>query len=119
MGPPTVREAAVHLFAEQGYNATTMRHIARRASLTPGALYHHYASKEALLLEIMEQGMQNLIRSATTELAEVRAAQLLELAVDHGHVVEHERWAVGPGLGRPGERREHGAGLSRHCGLLG
>jgi AcrR family transcriptional regulator len=69
MGPPTVREAAVHLFAEQGYNATSMRHIARRASLTPGALYHHYESKEALLREIMEQGMANLMRSATAELA--------------------------------------------------
>jgi AcrR family transcriptional regulator len=90
MGPPTVRESAVHLFAEQGYNATTMRDIARRASLTPGALYHHYESKEALLLEIMEQGMQKLMRSATAELAAAGSDPEQRLrALVRAHVAVH------------------------------
>jgi AcrR family transcriptional regulator len=90
MGPPTVREAAVHLFAEQGYNATTLRDIARRASLTPGALYHHYESKDALLLEIMEQGMQNLMRSATAELAAAGSDPEERLrALVRAHVMVH------------------------------
>jgi AcrR family transcriptional regulator len=46
-----VREVALDLFAQQSYNATSMRDIARAAGFTPAAFYHHYASKEAILLD--------------------------------------------------------------------
>lgn len=49
--------AATRLFGERGYAATTMRDIAGAVGILPGSLYAHIASKEALLLEIIEDGV--------------------------------------------------------------
>lgn len=43
---------AVELFAEQGYDATSVAQIIDRAGLTKGGFYHHFASKDALLYEV-------------------------------------------------------------------
>jgi TetR/AcrR family transcriptional regulator, regulator of cefoperazone and chloramphenicol sensitivity len=43
-----IREAALKHFAEEGYERTTIRAIARTAGVSPGLLRHHYGSKEAL-----------------------------------------------------------------------
>jgi len=44
-------EAALRLFAENGYEATTMRAIAREAGVATGNAYYYYASKEELVRE--------------------------------------------------------------------
>jgi AcrR family transcriptional regulator len=44
-------EVAAQMFAERGYVETSMRDIARRASLTTGALYGHFRNKAELLAE--------------------------------------------------------------------
>jgi len=43
--------AALELFQERGYEATTMRAIADRAGVSLGSSYHYFASKEHLVLE--------------------------------------------------------------------
>jgi AcrR family transcriptional regulator len=55
-----VLAAAVQLFAEYGYHASTMRDIARIAGIQAASIYYHYASKQALLVEIMEAHMRQL-----------------------------------------------------------
>jgi AcrR family transcriptional regulator len=47
-----VLDAAVNLFAEQGYDATSVAQVIGRAGLTKGGFYHHFASKDALLYEV-------------------------------------------------------------------
>ena len=49
--------SATRLFGEQGYPGTSMRDIARAVGLLPGSLYAHIQSKEAVLLEIIEGGV--------------------------------------------------------------
>ena len=44
-------EAALRLFAENGYEATTMRAIATQAGVATGNAYYYYASKEELVRE--------------------------------------------------------------------
>jgi AcrR family transcriptional regulator len=44
-------DAALALFQERGYEATTMRGIAERAGVSLGSSYHYFASKEHLVLE--------------------------------------------------------------------
>ncbi|HZB54294.1 MAG TPA: helix-turn-helix domain-containing protein [Reyranella sp.] len=41
-------KAAKTVFAEQGYEAAATEEIVRRAKVTRGALYHHFADKRAL-----------------------------------------------------------------------
>ena len=42
-------DVAARLFAEFGYEATSVRQIADKVSILPGSLYHHFATKEAML----------------------------------------------------------------------
>lgn len=52
--------AAVRLFAEFGYHASSMRDIARVTGIQAASIYYHYANKQALLVEIMDTHMRNL-----------------------------------------------------------
>jgi AcrR family transcriptional regulator len=47
-------DAAYRLFLEHGYNAAPMREIARRADVTVGAIYNHFASKEEIWKEVLD-----------------------------------------------------------------
>jgi AcrR family transcriptional regulator len=44
--------AAVDLFAEQGYDGTSVSQVITRAGVAKGGFYHHFPSKEALLYEV-------------------------------------------------------------------
>jgi AcrR family transcriptional regulator len=46
-----ILSAALDLFQERGYEATTMRAIAERAGVSLGGSYHYFPSKEHLVLE--------------------------------------------------------------------
>jgi AcrR family transcriptional regulator len=47
-----VLDAAVELFAQQGYDGTSVTQVITRAGVAKGGFYHHFASKEALLYEV-------------------------------------------------------------------
>ncbi|MFG2847135.1 TetR/AcrR family transcriptional regulator [Kitasatospora sp. NPDC048296] len=47
-----IHEVALELFAELGYERTTMRQIADRLGITRPALYYHYRSKEDILAAV-------------------------------------------------------------------
>ncbi len=50
-----ILKTALDLFAEKGYEATTMRDIAQAAGVSLGLAYRYFASKESLLLVLYEQ----------------------------------------------------------------
>ena len=43
-----IEDAALELFMEQGYHATSMRQIKDRAGLALGGIYNHFSSKEEI-----------------------------------------------------------------------
>jgi AcrR family transcriptional regulator len=47
-----VLDAAVDLFAQQGYDGTSVTQVITRAGVAKGGFYHHFVSKEALLYEV-------------------------------------------------------------------
>src|SRR5271165_5786514 len=47
-------DVSLTLFAERGFNATTMDDIAEAAGVTKPLLYQHFVSKRALYLELVE-----------------------------------------------------------------
>lgn len=51
---------AADVFAEQGYNATTVRKIADAAGMLAGSLYYHFDSKESMLEEILSTFLAEL-----------------------------------------------------------
>jgi len=52
--------AAVRLFRERGYHATSMQDLAEAVGVQRGSLYHYIEAKEDLLWEIMERAMETL-----------------------------------------------------------
>lgn len=74
--PSAAREAifiaATRLFGERGYSGTTMRDIAKAVGILPGSLYAHIESKEAVLVEIIEGGVDRFNDAVT----EIRAREL-------------------------------------------
>ena len=55
-----VLAAAVALFNEQGYDATSVSDLAARLGLTKSAMYHHFASKEQLLEMALDEALTGL-----------------------------------------------------------
>lgn len=47
-------DASFRLFAEQGYDAATMRKIAAAAGVSTGALYHYFPDKPSILAAMFE-----------------------------------------------------------------
>jgi AcrR family transcriptional regulator len=51
-------DAAMELFAEQGYGGTSIPDICLRAGLTKGAFYSNFANKDALFLALLDRSWE-------------------------------------------------------------
>ncbi|GGZ14439.1 TetR/AcrR family transcriptional regulator [Streptomyces poonensis] len=49
-----IQDVALELFAEQGYEKTSLREIAERLDVTKAALYYHFKTKEDILVSLFE-----------------------------------------------------------------
>jgi AcrR family transcriptional regulator len=93
-----ILDAAVRLFAEKGFDATSVQEIVERAAVTKGAMYHYFKSKDDLLYEVyhglISQQLADLerilaaglppaetVRSIIVDLVETTTARLAEAAV--------------------------------------
>jgi AcrR family transcriptional regulator len=56
-----VYRAALRLFREKGYHATSMQDIAAAVGLYKGSLYHYIGGKEDLLVQVFERAMGALL----------------------------------------------------------
>jgi AcrR family transcriptional regulator len=55
-----IQRVALELFAEQGYERTSLREIAERLSVTKAALYYHFKSKEDIVRSFTEDHFARL-----------------------------------------------------------
>lgn len=56
-------ETALKLFAEKGYHTTSIQDIVEAWGISKGAFYHHFSSKEELMLEIVRYHFEKLMAS--------------------------------------------------------
>ncbi|MEW1779618.1 TetR/AcrR family transcriptional regulator [Streptomyces sp. NPDC086777] len=49
-----IQDVALELFAEQGYEKTSLREIAEHLDVTKAALYYHFKTKEEILVSVFE-----------------------------------------------------------------
>ncbi|MBT2421687.1 TetR/AcrR family transcriptional regulator [Streptomyces sp. ISL-22] len=49
-----IQDVALGLFAEQGYEKTSLREIAERLDVTKAALYYHFKTKEEIIVSLFE-----------------------------------------------------------------
>ena len=55
-----IMESALELFANEGYYPTSISKIAKKAGISKGLLYNYFQSKEELIREIIDKGIQDL-----------------------------------------------------------
>ncbi|MFC6999653.1 TetR/AcrR family transcriptional regulator [Rufibacter roseus] len=58
-----ILESAMELFAQQGFDRTSIRQIAQSAGISLGLLYNYYSSKEELLKAGLLKGRQSVLES--------------------------------------------------------
>ena len=103
-----VYAAALRLFREKGYHATSMQDIAGVVGLYKGSLYHYIGGKEDLLVQVFERGMGALLEEVeriaanpavgpTAQLREIIRAHVQAVAtnLDALTVYLHEWRALG------------------------
>lgn len=61
-------KAAAQLFRRHGFNATSTRDIACAVGMHSGSLFCHFKSKDALLYEVMQEGLRRALARQTTVL---------------------------------------------------
>jgi AcrR family transcriptional regulator len=65
-----IRAVALELFAEQGYEKTSLREIAERLGVTKAAVYYHYRTKEEILSSLLDEhlaGMDAIVEWAQAQ----------------------------------------------------
>jgi len=78
-----ILQSAMKLFADNGFDATGVAEICERSELSKGAFYHHFPSKQAVFLELLNSWLDGLDRDliSSVERSDVSVPQaLLEMA---------------------------------------
>jgi AcrR family transcriptional regulator len=64
-----ILDAALSVFAERGYHRATVDDIVRVSETSKGGLYHHFATKEAVFLALVDDFTERLAVAAATAIA--------------------------------------------------
>lgn len=80
-----LQQSAVSLFAQRGFAATGIRELGAAAGINSATLYHYVGSKEELLVSVMKDCLDEMIRSGSEALRQSSepALQLAGLISSH------------------------------------
>lgn len=87
-----ILHAAAQVFADKGYPAVTIMDVAQLSGMTKGAVYFHYANKEALALAITSEFYRRLpaIAQSVEELGLSPVASVAELLTRTAHALRDD-----------------------------
>lgn len=77
-----IADVAARLFREQGYTATSMRHLASEIGIEAASIYNHFSGKEEILQRICFRMAEEFMQEVqAVKMQGVPASQLLEEAI--------------------------------------
>jgi AcrR family transcriptional regulator len=65
-----ILEASAKIIRQKGYHAASMQDIADAVNLQKASLYHHFSSKQEILLALLDQALDMLIEQVSAVLAQ-------------------------------------------------
>ncbi|MDR9484426.1 MAG: TetR/AcrR family transcriptional regulator [Sediminimonas sp.] len=65
-----VLSTSAGLFCQHGYAGVSMRKIAESCEMKAGSLYYHFASKDEILIEVLNMGIERVHAAVATALSE-------------------------------------------------
>jgi len=77
-----ILDAALTLFAENGYDSTSTSKVAKAAGVSEGLIFRHFENKEGLLNAIMEQGKQKSASLYATVMLQDNPKKLLKTVIE-------------------------------------
>jgi AcrR family transcriptional regulator len=80
-----IRRAALGLIYRQGFAAMNLRDLAAEVGIRPGSLYNHIETKQALLFELMQEHLADLLASTDAALAGAGEAPMPRLQAFLAH----------------------------------
>src|SRR5690349_3161572 len=81
-----ILKTAARLFRERGYENTTVRDLATAVKMQSGSLFFHFASKEDILLSILERGLLRAVAILDRHLSQAKTPREKLSAILHGHL---------------------------------
>ncbi len=82
-----IARAALRILETEGPEAVSMRRIARAVGITPMAIYHHFANREALLRSVVDREFGQLLdffrKSAPTGTLEADIVHTMDAYLDY------------------------------------
>lgn len=87
-------EAAYRVLAERGYQAASIKEIARAAGVAPGLIHYYFAPKEELLLAVLREASECYTKEMASVSETVPSGRLAEagLAVPRERVARQPEW---------------------------
>ena len=79
-------DIARSLFAERGYDSTSVEEIAQRAGVSKPVVYEHFGGKEGLYAVVVDREMSALLDRITSSLTNNRSRVRVERAVSYTHL---------------------------------
>ncbi len=91
-----VLDAALELFAEQGFEGTSLQQIADRLGVTKAAVYYHFRTKDELLAALVEPAFDELhaLLDTTGAMPRGLARQKAVLQAFVGYLLHHRSTAA-------------------------
>lgn len=89
-----ILDAAMRVFAQKGFARATNKDIAKEAGITPGLIYHYFASKEELLNMVVEtRSPLQVLNSLPPQAFALPPEQFFRLLLTQVlHIVEDEKF---------------------------
>jgi AcrR family transcriptional regulator len=82
-----IRRAALRLLEKSGPEAVTMRRLARVIGITPMAIYHHFATREALLKTVVDREFGDLrdliVKTSAFDTTEAQIVHALDAYIEY------------------------------------
>jgi len=88
-GRQRVLDTAAHLFRTTGYASTSMRDIASAAGMRAASLYHHFDSKDTIVLEVLRVGVEQVythVQTTVSRLPQNTCARVVLQTAIHAHL---------------------------------
>ena len=92
-----ILDAALHVFAEEGYHSSSVSQIAQEAGVSKGLMYNYFKSKEevlrTLLFDLFDYAMGQLKITPGEVIDDARFEEIIRLSIDIP-MKEPKRWKL-------------------------
>ncbi len=86
-----IEKAAMELFAENGFTGVSISTIARKAGISKGLLYNYFDNKEALVKEIVLEGLRQMMEELDFDFQQELSEESFKKMIERNFILLKEK----------------------------